>query len=95
MWLITTTTLYQLCLLYLDVLDQVCCAVGHLLGSLNKVSLRHRVGCLGAGHLAGIAEHAGVLGNDSGCCQHLLLARLRVEQVLTCHGDSLQGGRGT
>ena len=76
---------------YLDVLDKICCAVGYLLGCLHKMPLGHRIGRLGAGYLAGVAEDAGVLGNHRGCGQHLLLAGLRVQEVLTCHGDGLRG----
>ena len=58
---------------YLDVLDQASSVVGHFLGGLDKVSLGHRVACLAAGNLAGIAQYAGVFGYDCGSCKHLLL----------------------
>ena len=57
---------------YLDVLDQASSVVGHFLGGLDKVSLGHRVVCLAAGDLAGIAQYAGVFGYDCGSCKHLL-----------------------
>ena len=37
------------------------------------MSLGHRVACLAAGDLAGIAQYAGVFGYDCGSCKHLLL----------------------
>lgn len=41
---------------YLYSFDQVGCAVGHLLGRLDKVSLGCGVGCLGGGQATGVAK---------------------------------------
>ena len=48
----------------LDGLDQVGRGVGHLLGRLDELPPRHRVGGLGRGQAAGVAERRGVLGHD-------------------------------
>ena len=61
------STFYSGPLTNLNILDQVGGAVGHLLGCLHKVPLGHWVAGLAGGHLAGVAEDTGVLGNDSGC----------------------------
>ena len=47
----------------LDVLDQTSCAVGNLLGSLDKMLLGHWVASLATGYLTGIAKNTGVLSN--------------------------------
>ena len=56
---------------HLDVLDEVCSAVGNLLGCLHKVSLGNRVVSLAARNLARIAQDTRVLSNHCSCCQHL------------------------
>lgn len=56
---------------HFDGLDKVGCAVRHLFGTLDKLSLSNRVGCFGGGEAAGIAEGGGVFGNNSGSREDL------------------------
>ena len=56
---------------HLDVLDEVCSAVGNFLGCLHKVPLGHRVTGLAARNLARIAQDTSVFGNHCSCSQHL------------------------
>ena len=56
---------------HLDVLDEVCSAVGNLFGCLHKVPLGHRVAGLAACNLTRIAQDTSVLGNHCSCSQHL------------------------
>lgn len=50
----------------LDLLDQQCRGVCHLLGRLHEVPLGDGVGRLGGGYTAGVAQGGRVLGDESG-----------------------------
>lgn len=56
---------------HLDVLDEVCSAIGNFLGCLHKVPLGHRAAGLAARNLARIAQDTSVFGNHCSCSQHL------------------------
>lgn len=56
---------------YLDRFDQVGGGVGHFFGWLDKLPLGHRVGSLGGGQSAGVAQRRRVLGHDGGGRKHL------------------------
>lgn len=51
---------------HFDGLDEVGCAVGHLFGALDELSLSNWVGCFRGGESAGVAQGRSMFGNNSG-----------------------------
>ena len=77
----------------LNVLHQVSRAIRHLFRRLDEMPLGNGVAGFAGGHLAGVAQNAGVFGDHRGSGQHLLLVGGWVEQVLAGSGDGLEERR--
>ena len=73
----------------LDLFDQGGGGVGHLFGRLDKSPLGRLVVGGGRGLTARVADDVGVLGNDSGGRQDLLLARIGVAQYLQANNKNI------